>query len=199
VATWQNFQQQPQRPTLNPPIVADHPDLLFTQDEPGFGSASFISNGTLYAYACDYNKGCQLGKVAPSSAQDRAAWSFYAGNGHWSAQIADAVSVFNDANILSISWNTFLQRYLAVYSPPFSQNVVMRTSMNPEGPWSSEIMAFVAMPPTSGNVHDALAHSEYDSSGGQTIYVSYSRSTPAPFSSEVRLVSVELNASVTQP
>src|SRR5579864_6636997 len=98
VAVWQNLQQQPQRPALNPPIVADHPDLLFTQNEPGFGSAAFISNGTLYVYGCDYNKGCQLGKVAPSSAQDRAAWSFYAGNGHWSAQIADAVSVFNDAN-----------------------------------------------------------------------------------------------------
>ena len=79
VATWQNLQQQPQRPTLNPPIVANHPDLIFAQNEPGFGSASFISDGTLYAYGCDYNSGCQLGKVAPSSAQNRSAWSFYAG------------------------------------------------------------------------------------------------------------------------
>ena len=147
VAVWQNIQQQPQRPTLNPPIVADHPDLLFTQNEPGFGSASFISNGTLYAYGCDYNSGCKLGKVTPSSAQDRSAWSFYAGNGNWSAQIGDAISVFNDASILSVSWNAFLQRYLAVYSPPFSQNVVIRTSVNPEGPWSSEMVAFAAMRP----------------------------------------------------
>jgi hypothetical protein len=198
VATWQNIQQQPQRPTLNPPIVADHPDLLFTQNEPGFGSASFISNGTLYVYGCDYNNGCKLGKVAPSSAQDRSAWSFYAGNGNWSAQIGDAVSVFNDANILSVSWNAFLQRYLAVYSPPFSQNVVMRTSMSPEGPWSSEIVAFVAMQPTSGDVYDALAHVEYESNNGQTIYVSYSRSTPAPFSSEVRLVAVQLQNGAAQ-
>jgi hypothetical protein len=200
VAVWQNIQQQPQRPTLNPPIVAGHPDLIFTQTEPGFGSASFISSGTLYAYGCSYNTGCQLGKVDPSSAQDRSAWSFYAGNGNWSAQIGDAISVFNDANILSISWNAFLQRYLAVYSPPLSQNVVMRTSMNPEGPWSSEIVAFVAMQPAGGgNVYDALAHAEYDSNGGQTIYVSYSRATPAPFSSEVRLVSVQFTASSAQP
>jgi hypothetical protein len=191
VATWQNIQQQPKRPTLNPPIVADHPDLLFTQNEPGFGSASFISNGTLYAYGCDYNNGCKLGKVAPSSAQNRSAWSFYAGSGNWSAQIGDAISVFNDANILGISWNAFLQRYLAVYSPPFSQNVVMRTSVNPEGPWSSEVVAFVAMQPTSGNVYDAREHAEYDSNGGQTVYLSYSRSMPARFSSEVRLVAVE--------
>jgi hypothetical protein len=67
----------------------------------------------------------------------------------------------------------------------------MRTSVNPEGPWSSEIVAFVAMQPASGNVYDALAHAEYDANGGQTIYVSYSRNTPAPFSSEVRLVAVQ--------
>jgi len=199
VATWQNLQQQPQRPTLNPPIVAGHPDLLFTQYEPGFGSASFISNGTLYVYGCGYATGCRLGKVDPSSAQNRSAWSFYAGKGNWSAQIGDAVSVFNDANILSVSWNAYLQRYLAVYSPPFSQNVVMRTSANPEGPWSSEIVAFVAKQPASGNVYDALAHAEYDFNNGQTIYVTYSRSTPAPFSSEVRLVAVELNSTGAQP
>jgi len=195
VALWQDFQGQPQRPVLNPPIVADHPDLLFNANEPDFGSASFINNGTLYAYGCDYDNGCKLGKVDPASAQDRTAWSFYAGNGNWSTQIGDAISVFNDANILSVSWNAFLQRYLAVYSPPFSQNVVMRTSANPEGPWSSEIVVFVAMQPSSGNVYDAHAHVEYDSNSGQTIYVSYSRSTPAPFSSEVRLVAVEFKSS----
>jgi hypothetical protein len=88
VATWQHFQQQPQRPTLNPPIVPGHPDLLFTQNEPEFGSASFISNGMLYAYGCSYSNGCQLGKVAPSSAQDRNAWTFYAGNGNCPRELA---------------------------------------------------------------------------------------------------------------
>ena len=199
VALWQDFQGQPQRPVLNPPIVAEHPDLLFNANEPDFGSASFINNGTLYAYGCDYNNGCKLGKVDTASAQDRSVWSFYSGNGNWSTQIGDAISVFNDANILSVSWNDFLQRYLAVYSPPFSQNVVMRTSVNPEGPWSSEVVAFVAMQSSSGNVYDAHAHVEYDFNSGQTIYVSYSRSTPAPFSSEVRLVAVEFNSSNVQP
>jgi hypothetical protein len=200
VATWQSLQQPPQRPTLNPPIVADHPDLIFAQNEPEFGSASFISNGTLYAYGCGYSSGCQLGKVAPASAQNRNAWTFYAGNGNWSSQIGDAMSVFNDANILSISWNNYLQSYLAVYSPPFSQKVVMRTSPSPEGPWSREIVAFVALLPAGGgNVYDALAHAEYDSNGGQTIYVSYTRDTPAAFSSEARLVVVQLQSSNAQP
>ena len=195
VATWQSLQSLPQRPTLNPPIVANHPDLIFTQNEPGFGSAAFISNGTLYVYGCGIgtngaDKGCRLGKVAPSSAQDRSAWTFYAGNGNWSSQLGDAVSVFTGDDILSVSWNNYLQSYVAIYSQVFSQNVMIRTSSKPEGPWSGETVAFVAMAPSSGNVFDAHAHSEFDANGGQTIFVSYSRSTPAPFSSEVRLVSV---------
>src|SRR5215469_842944 len=197
VATWQNLQSQPQRATLNPPIVADHADLMFTQNEPGFGSAAFISNGTLYVYGCGIgtngaDKGCRLGKVNASGAQDRSAWTFYAGNGNWSSHLSDAVSVFSGVDILSVSWNDYLQSYVAVYSKVFSQNVMIRTSPNPEGPWSGEILAFVAMAPSNGNVFDAHAHSEYDLNGGQTILVSYSRATPAPFSSEVRLVSVTL-------
>jgi hypothetical protein len=67
----------------------------------------------------------------------------------------------------------------------------LRTAPRPEGPWSREVTAFVAMQPTSGNVYDARAHAEYDLNGGQTIFVTYSRST-GEFTSEVRLVSVEL-------
>jgi len=198
VASWQNFQDQPQRPTLNPPIVADHPDLLFKEDEPNFGTAAFIRSGTLFVYGCGTpingaDKGCRLAKVAPASAQDRSAWMYYAGSGKWSSSIADAASVFNGGSISSVSWNDYLQGYVAVYSPPFSQNVKMRTSPNPEGPWSNEITAFTAMQPVGGgNVYDAIAHSEYNVGGGQTMFISYSRSTGA-FTSEVRLVSVGLS------
>ena len=140
------------------------------------------------------DKGCRLGKVDSANVLDRGAWTFYGDNGNWSSQIGDAISVFTGDNILSVAWNNYLQFYLAVYGAPLAQNVMMRTSPNPEGPWSDEIMAFTAMKPASGNVHDAQAHPEYDVNGGQTIYVTYSRSTPAPFSSEVRLASITLRA-----
>lgn len=196
VALWQDFQHLPQRPTFNPPIVAQHPDLIFNQNEPNFGTAAFISGSTLYVYGCGTpsngtDKGCRLGRVDPGNVQDRNAWTFYAGNGNWSSQLGNAISVFNGSSIVSVSWNDFLQQYIAVYSPPFSQNVMMRTAPNPEGPWSSEVVAFVAMQPVQGNAYDAHAHSEYDLSGGETIFVTYSRST-GTFSSEVRLVLVEL-------
>jgi hypothetical protein len=196
VAIWQDFNGLPQRPTFNPSIVPGHPDLMFNQNQPAFGSAALIQTGTLYVYGCGIpsnssDKGCRLAKVDSSSVTDLSAWTYYAGDGNWSSQIGDAVSVFDDANILSVSWNDYLQQYVAVYSQLFSQNVVMRTAPNPEGPWSREVTAFVAMQPTSGNVYDAHAHSEYDIGGGQTIFVTYSRATGS-FTSEIRLVSVQL-------
>lgn len=204
VATWQNFRQQPQRPALNPPIVPDHPDLMFTENEPGFGTAAFVSGGTLYVYGCGISTnssdiGCRLGKVDPSSVQNRSSWMFYAGHGNWSSNLSDAISVFTGGTGgMSVSWNSYFHLYVALYSQLLSQNVMFRTSLNPEGPWSRETLAFVAMTPSSGNVYDAKAHSEYDVNGGQTIFVSYSRSTPAPFSSEVRLVEVQFGSSSAQ-
>lgn len=198
VALWQNLQQQPQRPTFTPPIVPNHPDLMFNENEPAFGTAAFISNHTLYVYGCGTpsngsNKECRVARVDPANVQNRRAWAFYAGNGNWSSEDAGAVSLFPGGSVMSVSWNGYLQSYVAVYSPPFSQNVMLRTSPAPEGPWSAGMTAFVAVPPVSGNVYDAHAHAEYDAGGGQTIYVTYSRAT-GTFTREVRLVAVELQA-----
>jgi hypothetical protein len=196
VAVWQNFSQLPQRPSFDPPFVPNHPDLMFTQDEPNFGSASLIAAGTLYIYGCGIptnssDKGCRLAKVDPANVLNRSAWNFYAGNGNWSSQLSSAISILPDSNILSVSWNDYLQQYVAIYSQLLSNNVMIRTAPQPEGPWSGERTAFVAMQPVSGNVYDARSHSEYDLNGGQTIFVTYSRSIGS-FSSEVRLVSMQL-------
>jgi hypothetical protein len=202
VATWQSLSAVPVRPSLNPPIVSGHPDLLFGGNDPTFGAASSIANGVLYVYGCSvadngFDKGCRLAKVDPAQAQNPSAWTFYAGSGNWSSQVSNAISVFEGDSILSVDWNSYLNLYVAVYSASFSQNVMIRTAPAPQGPWSRETVAFVAMQPASGNTYDAHAHVEYNLNGGQTIFVSYSRSLPMPFTSEVRLVEVELQPAIT--
>jgi hypothetical protein len=196
VATWQNFASQPRRPTINP--GAEHPDLLFGQNDPSFGTAAFADGDTLYAYGCNSsNPGvpCVLGRVALANVLDVGSWSFYAGSGNWSSSLADATTVLQAAPIMNVAWNDYLQCYVAVYNLPFSQQVKMRTSPKPEGPWSREITAFDALPPANGgsSVHDAQAHPEYNAGGGQVMYVTYSHSTGA-FTSELRLVSVQVKA-----
>jgi hypothetical protein len=146
VATWKSMQQQPQRPTLNPPIVPDHPDLMFPNNEPGFGTAAFVRGGMLYVYGCGIGTnssdiGCRLGKVSPSSVQDRSTWTFFAGNGNWSSNLSDAVSLFTGGTGgMSVSWNNYLQLYVAVYSRPLSQSVCcddakQRQCVRREGPF----------------------------------------------------------------
>ena len=196
VALWSGLNQPPLRPSFTSPVVPDHPDLMFNANEPNFGTDAFIKNSTLYVYGCGTptngaDKGCRLAKVDPSTVQDRSTWAFFSSNGNWSPQLSDATSVFTGSSIVSVAWNDYLQRFVAVYSPPFSQHVMIRTAPRPEGPWSAEMNAFDAKTPASGNVYDAHAHPEYDSNSGQTIYISYSRST-GTFASEVRLVAVQL-------
>jgi len=198
VATWSGLSAQPVRPVVSPPVVTGHPDLMFGLSEPNFGSAAFVSGGLLYVYGCGTpssgtDKGCRLARVDPALAQNRNAWTYYAGDGRWSSKVSDAASVFKGNSILSVSWNNYLQQYVAVYSGFFSQAVLMRTSPTPQGPWSAEVKAFDAKAPASGNVYDAHQHVEFDSNGGQTIYVSYSRSLAAPFTSEVRWVAVTVS------
>jgi hypothetical protein len=90
VAIWQNFESLPRRPTINPPLVADHPDLLFSQDEPNFGSAALMVGGKLYVYGCGSvgsGKEYMLGRVNPGNVLDRTARRFFAGNGNWSSHL----------------------------------------------------------------------------------------------------------------
>jgi hypothetical protein len=199
-AIWQNFAGQPQRPTINP--GAEHPDLLFGQNAPSFGTAAFAAGDTLYVYGCNGSNlsvPCVVGRVGLANVLDLNAWSFYAGGGDWSSQLSDAVTVVNAAPIMNVSWNDYLQSYIAVYNAPFSQHVMLRTSPNPEGPWSQEVTAFDALAPTNGgnSVHDSQAHPEFNGNGGEIMYVTYSHSTGA-FTSEMRLVSIQLEAAHTQ-
>jgi hypothetical protein len=110
------------------------------------------------------------------------------------AKLRDALPVFTGNPILNVSWNDYLQQYVAVYNSPLSENVMMRTAPNPEGPWSREVMAFTALKPAPGQspVDDAQAHPEYNVNGGQTMFVTYSHAT-GEFTSEIRLVSVQLS------
>jgi hypothetical protein len=194
VAVWQNFADLPQRPTINP--AAAHPDLLFSQSQPSFGSAALVKGDTLYAYGCynsNFSVPCVLGRVNLADVTNLSVWTFYAGNGNWSSQPSDARWVFSANHILNVSWNDYLQRYVAVYNQPLSGNVMIRTAPAPEGPWSAEVMAFEALQPAPGQspVDDAQAHPEYNANGGQTIFVTYTHGT-GPFTSEERLVSVQL-------
>lgn len=169
------------------------PTLMFQNAEVGFGSGSLVEGDTLYSYGCYPGflvQHCQLGRVPLADALDRSAWTFYAGAGSWSSNIADAVTVFDGGAANQVWFDEALGRYLAVYSQPLSDDVMMRTADQLWGPWSDQTKLFTGVD-GRGFDYAALAHPEYERDAGGTIYVTYVRS-PAPFSLEVRLVEVVL-------
>jgi hypothetical protein len=190
IATWGGLGQTPVRPTLS--YDPQNPDMVFLQGEPDWGAASLIVGGTLYALSCGSadNKPCLLARVDPARIYDRSAWTYYTGNGNWSSTMNAAVTLFEGNDILNVSWNGYLQRYIAIYSSPLSNDVMARTAPRLEGPWSSDIRLFTAMTPGDGSaVYDAQSHPEFNADGGQTMYVAYSRALPVS-GAEIRQVSV---------
>ncbi len=188
LAVWDDFEKSPTRPIVRPDTP--HPTLLFDAAEPNFGSAAFVKDGWIYAYGCEkagFSKPCRLGRVSLEDPSKRSAWQFYAG-GRWSDKVADAQTLFEGAPMLTIHWNAYLGKYLAIYSKPLAPEIVIRTSTAPEGPWSEEQVVWKAQPSHDNAApYSGLGHAEYAEEQGRVEYITYYRS-PAAWQGEVRLV-----------
>lgn len=191
VAIWTEFESPPARAILDP--SAPEPTLLWQADEPLFGAAALLEGGWLYAFACadGLDKACVLARVEPEQVLERDAWRYYDGDDYGSS-LAAAAPVFEGHTILSVHYNAYLERFLAIYGEPLGTGVMMRTAESLEGPWSRAIEAFAAEPSHDGGApYSALGHPELAREGGRIEYVSYFRS-PGPWDGEIRLVEVEL-------
>ena len=198
VALWKEFDTTPERTVFN--RVEQHPTLLFGKSEPSFGSAVLLVDNMLYVYGCDIDglvKPCRLARVSVADVLDINAWTYYAGEGNWSIDLTDAKAIFNGNDIMSVFYNPFSQRYIALFSQPLDAETRLRTSTSPQGPWSKPVIVFDAKKPNNdtGWVYDALAHPEFTEDDSSILYVTYSRQTGF-LQAEVRVVKVELELPV---
>ncbi len=193
-AIWDELGTPPQRPVVDP--TAEHPDLLWLEGEPGFGVGSLIDGDYLYSFSCDEPGGghpCKLARVLLTEVTVRSAWDYFDGEG-WSPDLADARTLFEAAPIMSCAFNSHLNQWMVVYTPPFDHEIVARTASELTGPWSAPSVLYVA--PEEDPPYDALWHPEYDLEGGKTIYVTYSRHTSGWFGAEFPLVEINLGDAV---
>jgi hypothetical protein len=195
IAVWKNFADPVERPIFD--LHEEDPSLLFSRHEIGFGSAALVEDGLVYIYGCDHERGtlvqaCRLAKVPLEEISDKTAWLFYNGKRNWSRNSNDAAIVFDGNQMMTVSYNAFLEKYIAIYSGPLGTEVMLRSSESPEGPWSIPEVLFTAQSPDSptGWIYDALAHPEYTQENGRIIYITYTKQI-AKLHSEMRLVSVE--------
>jgi hypothetical protein len=119
--------------------------------------------------------------VPIAAALDRSAWQFFAANGRWSRDWKDAQPVLEggiDWRILSVHWNPFLGKFMAVSSRALDARIAIRLADHPDGPWSDVGMIEVDTLHSGPGwfwTGTGLGHPEFARDGGRTEYVTYRR------------------------
>ena len=166
VAIWSDPDAPPERT----------PELLWGEDERGWGVAAYADAEHLYLFACDkrvIEHQCRLARAPLAEVQARGAWEYRDRSG-WSADPDDAVVLFEGAPIMSMSWSAHHDALLLIYSEPFSDEIVARTAPEPWGPWSRAAVIHRA---DGEEPYDVVHHSEFEEDGGRVQYLTWSRPT----------------------
>ncbi len=198
LAEWPYGARHPVRPVIN--ALAEHPTIMFPPGTPQLHSAALVEDNMLYVFACDKTDSvfpCKLARTSMEQAMEPGAWRYAATNGIWVSDSSEAIELFHGADIMSVSFNEFLDRYIAVYSKPLSRKIVIRSALALTGPWSTPTHVANALPSASGNgwVYDALSHPQLSEQNEAAIYVTYTRDLgTAWFAREMRLLRVTLSA-----
>jgi hypothetical protein len=166
----------------------------------GSGGISVV-DGQVYLFACDpsgfLDFGCRVARAPVAEADQATAYRFFDGTG-WSPDAGSAAPVMNKVSVVSVSFNPWLQRYLAIGQRILSNTVLLRVAERPEGPWTDPGVVIGPadgglLEPAAANATNylSLEHVELRSVDGRQIVISYARPM-GPFLGEVRLARITL-------
>lgn len=168
---------------------------LFSAEEPDWGSAAVLVDEDIYVYACEFDgnkKPCLVARVRFESATDRSRYRFWAGDGVWSPDWRDAVSVFDGGSLFSVHYNSHLRKYLAICIPQIDGVFTLLTADHPQGPWSEPRAIGKGVRPYENWNYSLIAHPEFSREDGRVEILSYTH--PSGFlAQETRLVEVRLD------
>ncbi len=171
-------------------VAVRQPDLLFAAPAPSFDAGEIVADdGFLYLYSCDPSP-CPVARAPFAQATSNAAWQVWNGTG-WSSDLTAGVGVIDNVpGQLSISWNAYLDGYLAVHSLPLSNEIVFQTAPNPRGPWSAAQHLMTTEHGAKSN-YGGLEHPELSTDGGRSLLVSYANASEG-FGSVIHLATPTL-------
>jgi len=153
------------------------PGLLFSEPDPVFSAGAALADGQVYLYGCARIEGprfgCRVARAPLAGIHDRSAYEFWDGT-EWTDDAGRAVFVLDGpSGGPSVSWNPWLEKYLAVYTLGLTNRVMMRTADRPEGPWSEPVEAFVGAPTEGAFNYAAFEHPELAREDGRVVTITY--------------------------
>jgi hypothetical protein len=168
-------------------LVHNGSTLFWKQDEPHFGATVLVDpkGKWVYVYGViqDAKKlqKCYLVRVRPNRIEKQEQYAYLASpTPSWSPRIRDAISIMHDMpNEMSVSFNSYLNCYLAVHSLDLTGKIIGRTAPNPWGPWSEPITLHAVTVhrdrplPYPPLVYAGKEHPELSAAGGKVIYITY--------------------------
>ncbi|OGR04232.1 MAG: hypothetical protein A2284_05235 [Deltaproteobacteria bacterium RIFOXYA12_FULL_61_11] len=175
---------------------SDTPELTWAQDDPVPSQGPQVLDDYLYGFACplvSLRRPCTLARAPLSTVARRESWTWYTGHS-WSTEPAKASPLFEGNVAITVSFNSYLGRWMAIYARLFEDTVELRTAPELTGPWSEPLPLFTGDDHDEERwLYDAVAHASYAEENGRIMYVTYSRPIPGTmFSSELVLVRVVL-------
>lgn len=153
---------------------------VFTHEEP---------DGTyVYVYACNANPDapdeqpgavhdgpCRLARVPRELATDGASYRYWNGSSWVSDHRAASIVLDHVPSALTVSFNRYLQKFLAVHSHGLADRILLRWADRPEGPWH-ELASFDTMKTTAEfpfAIINGTEHPGLRDACAKTLYVSY--------------------------
>ena len=154
------------------------PTLMWGPDEVAYNCGALAVGSMLYAYGCTNGflvTNVQVARVPLAGALDKSQWTYYAGNGTWSTNPADAAIIFQGgAAANQVFYSPYLGLFMNIYNPALVNDLYYRVSRTPWGPWSDATFLYAGEKPYGNSVdYTGQAHVEFAQGNGQTQYVTY--------------------------
>lgn len=169
-------------------IPAGSTTLWWRAPLPQFGSAVLFvpEHNRVYLYGVrrgdDGEQHCSIARVAPIEIERLERYEYLKGpGGEWGRDPREAATVMTGMpNEMSVSWNEYLGRYLAVHSLDLSGIIVGRTAPDPWGPWSEPVELWRVVPPRLGYaipyphlIYAGKEHPELAEDNGRVLSITY--------------------------
>lgn len=155
-------------------------NLLWTADQPSFGTSAIVLNGEVYAYGCGTlppatSPSCYLAQAPVASANDASAYQYAVGSGRYSSNVGDALPIIENMGDVSVRVHS-TGEILATYVLPLDTNLTIQAALTPYGPFSDPITLAACQLESGDFCSGARQHPEIDPDSN-TIAISYVAAT----------------------